>query len=60
MDGDGKLRLRQSGTDVRRHVVWPLSGMAIETSIGWNQALKEIAEVGGDIRIGILLNHQRG
>ena len=60
MDGDRQLRLREGGTDVRSHVVRPFGGMAVEAGIFGNQALKEIAEIGGNVGVGILLDHQRG
>ena len=45
---------------MRGHVVRPFRGMPVKLGIFRHQARKEIGEVGHDIGIGVLLNHQRG
>lgn len=59
MDRNGKLRLRKSGADVRGHVIRTFSRVPVEVRVFRDKAGEEIGEVGNDVRIGVLLNHQR-
>ena len=59
MNRDRQLRLRQSRSDVRRHIVRPLRGMPVQPRVLRDQAREEIGQIGHYIGIGVLLNHQR-
>ena len=45
---------------MRGHVIRSLRGVSILRDLLGNQPIKEVAQVKCHIRIGILLNHQRG
>src|SRR5258707_509270 len=59
VDRNGKLRLCESGADVRGHVVGTFSRMPIQVRVFRDKAREEIGQVGNHVRIGVLLNHQR-
>lgn len=58
-DRDGQRRLRQCSADMARHVVRPLRCVPV-IGIPRRQSRKGVFEILEHIRIGILLNQERG
>lgn len=58
-DRDRQRRLRQCSTDMARHIVRPLRSVPV-IGISRRQSRKGVVEILEHIRIGILLNQERG
>jgi len=58
-DRDRKLDLGQRALDVRGHVIRPLRGVLVESSVLGDQPTEERLEVGAHIGVGVLLDQQR-
>src|SRR5687768_4737747 len=59
-NGDAHVYSRQSCAHVSRHVVVSFSGMDEERVAIGHEPLKECLEIATHIRVGILLDHERG
>src|SRR5258708_5561951 len=59
-DGYRELRIGERGSDVCGHVVGALHGMAVQFVVFRRQTTEMIVEIGDHVRVGILLNCQRG
>src|ERR1019366_5851215 len=60
LHGDGKLGQGERRADVGGHVVRSLHGVAVEPVVLGHQAVEEGVEVMHHVRVGILLNGERG
>ena len=60
LDGDGKLGEGERRADVCRHVVRSLHGVAVQAAVLRHQAVKESVQVVDHVRVGVLLNGERG
>jgi len=60
LDRNGELREGERGADVRRHVVRPLHGVPVEAIVLRNEPAEEDVQIVDDVRIGILLDGERG
>ncbi len=58
--GDVELGLGESPFDVRRHVVWPFCGVAVEMQFLGNEFLEEGLEIVLHIWVDIFLDQERG
>ena len=57
--GNGQMSLRERRAYMCGHVVRPFHGVAIQRIVLRSNAFEEVAQVGNDIRIGVLLNRER-
>ena len=57
---DTEIHGRKRGADVRRHVVRAFAGVLEERVAIRHEAFEETFEIGAHIRVGILLNQERG
>src|ERR1019366_45151 len=58
--GNRELRLRERGSDMRRHVVQAFGAMDIALAIFRRDLLEKPFQIRPDIRAGVLLNQERG
>ena len=54
------MRRGESGADVRRHIIGSFDGVPVETIVFWYDAAEKRSEIVNDVRIGVLLDGQRG
>src|ERR1700730_10567735 len=59
-DRNGKLRLREGGSDMRGHVVQTFGFVDIALAVFGHNFLEKIFKVRLNVGIGIFLNEQRG
>jgi hypothetical protein len=55
-----QLSLCQGSANVRRHVVGTFDGVAIPRIVFPHETLEKIGQIADYVRIGVLLNRQRG
>src|ERR1022692_2029129 len=60
LDGDGKLGEGERRAYVGRHVVRPLQRVTVEPAVLGHQAVEEGVQVVYHVRVGVLLNGERG
>src|SRR6266516_2407342 len=58
-DRDGKIDWRQSGANMRRHIVVPFGGMDKQRVAVRHQPGEEFLKIPADVRISIFLDEQR-
>ena len=56
-DGNGEAGVGEGRADVGGHVVGAFQGVAIVLARFRDEALEEVAEVEGDVGVGVLLDH---
>lgn len=59
-EGDGELAADQDASAVRRHVVGPFDGVGVGRIAIGRPAPRQALEVGADVRVGVLGDHERG
>ena len=59
-DRNGEVGLGERRADVRRHVVGTFHGVPIIRMMLRSEPFEEVAQIGDHIRIGVLLNGERG
>jgi hypothetical protein len=59
-DRDRELCQRECGADVRRHIVGTFHGVAVQPVVFRRQAAEKSIQVVDHVRIGVLLDGQRG